>query len=165
VIAEALECLGGNGYVEESIMPRLYRDAPLNSIWEGSGNVTALDLLRSLARSPGGPDALRAELSLAAGADSRLDEATRRFWPFLAEIASNPSEAPYQARRLAGQLTVLMQAALLARLAPGPVSDAFCASRLADPMGLAGPGASFGMLPQGLDLAVVLDRTRPVFPV
>src|SRR4029450_7296482 len=104
----------------------LYRDAPLNSIWEGSGNVTALDLLRSLVRSPGGPDALRAELSLAAGADSRLDEATRRL---------------------------------------GPLRAAFCASRMADPMGLAGPGASFGMLPQGLDLAVVLDRTRPVFPV
>jgi putative acyl-CoA dehydrogenase len=165
VIAEALECLGGNGYVEESVMPRLYRDAPLNSIWEGSGNVTALDLLRSLARSPGGPDAVRAELSLAAGADSRLDEATRRFWPVLADIASNPSEAPYQARRLAGQLTVLMQAALLARLAPGPVSDAFCASRLADHRGLAGPGVSFGMLPHGLDLAGVLDRARPVFPV
>ncbi len=69
VVAEALECLGGNGYVEESVMPRLYRDAPLNSIWEGSGNVTALDLLRALARSPGGIEALRAELSLAAGAD------------------------------------------------------------------------------------------------
>jgi putative acyl-CoA dehydrogenase len=165
VIAEALECLGGNGYVEESVLPRLYRDAPLNSIWEGSGNVTALDLLRALARSPGGPEALRAELALAAGADSRLDEATERFWPFLAEIASNPSEAPYQARRLAGQLTVLMQAALLARLAPGPVSEAFCASRLAGPTGPAGPGVSFGMLPRGLDLTGVLDRTRPVFAV
>jgi putative acyl-CoA dehydrogenase len=165
VIAEALECLGGNGYVEESVLPRLYRDAPLNSIWEGSGNVTALDLLRALARSPGGPDALRAELSLAAGADSRLDEATKRFWPLLAEIASNPSEAPYQARRLAGLLTVLMQAALLARFAPGPVSDAFCASRLAGHASLVGPGVSFGMLPQGLDLAGVLDRTRPVFGV
>ncbi len=165
VIAEALECLGGNGYVEESILPRLYRDAPLNSIWEGSGNVTALDLLRALARSPGGLDALRTELSMAAGADSRLDEATGRFWPFLAEIASNPSEAPYQARRLAGLLTVLLQAALLARLAPGPVSDAFCATRLAGQAGPAGPGVSFGMLPRGLDLSGVLDRTRPAFPV
>jgi putative acyl-CoA dehydrogenase len=165
VIAEALECLGGNGYVEESVMPRLYRDAPLNSIWEGSGNVTALDLLRALARSPGGTEALRAELSLAAGADSRLDEATERFWPFLAEIASNPSEAPYQARRLAGLLTVLTQAGLLARLAPRPVSDAFCASRLAGQAAPAGPSVSFGMLPRGLDLAGVLDRTRPVFPV
>jgi putative acyl-CoA dehydrogenase len=165
VIAEALECLGGNGYVEESVLPRLYRDAPLNSIWEGSGNVTALDLLRALARSPGGPDALRAELSLAAGADSRLDEATKQLWPLLAEIASKPSEAPYQARRLAGLTTVLMQAALLARLAPGPVSDAFCASRLAGHARPMGPGASFGMLPQGLDLTALLDRTRPVFPV
>ncbi len=165
VIAEALECLGGNGYVEESVLPRLYRDAPLNSIWEGSGNVTALDLLRALARSPGGSDALRAELALATGADSRLDEATERLWPTLAEVASNPSEAPYQARRLAGLLTVLMQAALLARLAPGPVSDAFCASRLAGQAGPAGPGVSFGMLPRGLDLAGVLDRARPVFGV
>ena len=80
VVAEALECLGGNGYVEESVMPRLYRDAPLNSIWEGSGNVTALDLLRALARSPGSIEALRAELSLAAGADPRLDAATQRLW-------------------------------------------------------------------------------------
>ena len=165
VIAEALECLGGNGYVEESVLPRLYRDAPLNSIWEGSGNVTALDLLRALARSPGGSDALRAELALAAGADSRLDEATERLWPALAEIASNPSEAPYQARRLAGLLTVLMQAALLARLAPGPVSEAFCASRLAGQAGIAGPGVSFGMVPRGLDLSGVLQRTTPVFGV
>jgi putative acyl-CoA dehydrogenase len=165
VIAEALECLGGNGYVEESVLPRLYRDAPLNSIWEGSGNITALDLLRALSRSAGGPDALAAELSLAAGADSRLDEASKRFWPLLTEIASNPSEAPYQARRLAGLLTVLMQAALLARFAPGPVSDAFCASRLAGHASPVGPGVSFGMLPRGLDLAGVLARTRPVFGV
>src|SRR5262249_22663313 len=165
VIAEALECLGGNGYVGESVLPRLYRDAPLDSILEGSGHVTALDLLRGLARSPGGPDALGAELGLAAGADDRLDGATKQLWPFLAEIASKPSEAPYQARRLAGLLTVLMQAALLTRLAPGPVSDAFCASRLGGHARPMGPGGSFGILPQGLDLTAVLDRTRPVFPV
>jgi len=161
VIAEALECLGGNGFVEESVLPRLYRDAPLNSIWEGSGNVTALDVLRSLARSPAGPEALRAEFALVAGADRRLDQAVSRLWPELAEVASEPSEAHNQARRLAGLLTVLMQAALLTRLAPGPVSDAFCASRLVDRPGLGGPGVSFGSLPSGLDLAGVIETTRP----
>jgi putative acyl-CoA dehydrogenase len=161
VIAEALECLGGNGFVEESVMPRLYRDAPLNSIWEGSGNVTALDLLRALARSPGGVEALRAELAMAAGADSRLDQATRRLWRELAEIAADQAGAQYQARRLAGLLTVTMQAALLARHAPAAVSDAFCGSRLAQRAGLGGPGVSFGTLPAGLDLPAVLSRTRP----
>ena len=101
VIAEALECLGGNGYVEESVMPRLYRDAPLNSIWEGSGNVTALDLLRALARSPRGLEALRVELSQVTGADARLDEAVQRLWSELAEVSSDPTTGPYRARALA----------------------------------------------------------------
>ena len=96
VIAEALECLGGNGYVEESVMPRLYRDAPLNSIWEGSGNVTALDLLRALARSPRGLEALRVELSQVAGADARLDEAVQRLW------GSWPRSPPTRPRGLTG---------------------------------------------------------------
>ncbi len=162
VIAEALECLGGNGYVEESVMPRLYRDAPLNSIWEGSGNVTALDLLRALARSPGAVDAVRAELALAAGADARLDLAAERLWRELAGLTADPVGAQYQARRLAGLLTVTMQAALLVRYAPAAVSDAFCASRLGERDGLCGPGVSFGTLPRGLDLAAVVGRTRPV---
>jgi len=162
VTAEALECLGGNGYVEESVMPRLYRDAPLNSIWEGSGNVTALDVLRALARSPDSADALRAELSLAAGADRRLDQAARLIWRELAGIAADPEGAQAQARMLAGLLTVAVQAALLVRHAPQAVSDAFCASRLATSEGLGGPGVSFGTLPRGLDLGVVLGRTRPV---
>jgi putative acyl-CoA dehydrogenase len=163
VVAEALECLGGNGYVEESVMPRLYRDAPLNSIWEGSGNVTALDLLRALARSPGGIEALRAELGQVAGADPRLDAAVRRLWGTLAEISANPTIGPYRARALAGLLTLVMQAALLIRFAPAPVSDAFCASRLGERAGRGGPGVTFGTLPPGLDLAAIADRTRPVF--
>jgi putative acyl-CoA dehydrogenase len=162
VAAEALECLGGNGYVEESVMPRLYRDAPLNSIWEGSGNVTALDVLRALARSPDGADALRAELSLAAGADHGLDQAAERIWRELAGFAAEPDSAQYQARTLAGLLTVAMQAALLVRHAPQAVSDAFCASRLGHRDGLGGPGVSFGTLPSGLDLIGVLSRTTPV---
>jgi putative acyl-CoA dehydrogenase len=163
VVGEALECLGGNGFIEESVMPRLYRDAPLNSIWEGSGNVTALDLLRAIARSPGSLDALRTELSLSAGADRRLDRAIERLSTELGEIArGTQAAAQSQARRLAGFLTIVTQAALLSRHAPAVVSDAFCASRLDDFGGFGGPGVSFGMLPPGLDLARVLDRTRQV---
>jgi putative acyl-CoA dehydrogenase len=161
MIAEALECLGGNGFVEESVMPRLYRDAPLNSIWEGSGNVTALDLLRGIARSPASVDVLSAELARAAGEDGRLDLAAGRLRGELAMIAADPGGAEYQARRLAGLMTVTMQAALLVRHAPAAVSDAFCASRLADGDGLGGPGVSFGTLPRGLDLAALVSRTRP----
>ena len=162
VVGEALECLGGNGYVEESVLPRLYRDAPLNSIWEGSGNVTALDLLRALVRTPGGVDALRAEVGLAAGADPRLDQAADLLWRELAAAAADPAGGPARARRLAGLLTVTVQAALLARHAPAAVSDAFCASRLAGGP-LAGPGVPFGILPPGVDLGAILARSRPEF--
>jgi putative acyl-CoA dehydrogenase len=162
VIGEALECLGGNGYVEESVLPRLYRDAPLNSIWEGSGNVTALDLLRALTKTPGGIEAVRDEVSLAAGANPRLDQMADVLWRELANLAADPAAGPLLARRLAGLLTVTVQAALLVRHAPAAVSDAFCASRLmAGP--LAGPGVPFGSLPAGLDLAAILSRSQPVF--
>ncbi len=164
VVGEALECLGGNGYVEESVLPRLFRDAPLNSIWEGSGNVTALDLLRAIARSPGSLDALRAELSQASGADRRLDHATERLWRELSSLAgADPVAAAYQARRVAGLLTVVLQAALLARTGPAAVSDAFCASRLGEPAGPGGPGMPLGILPAGLDLTPLLSRTMPAF--
>jgi len=158
--AEALECLGGNGYVEESPMPRLYREAPLNSIWEGSGNVTALDVLRALARTPGCADALLAELDLAAGGDPRLDAALGRLRQLLAGLdAATSLEAQYGARRLAGLIAVVMQAALLVRYLPGPLADAFCGSRLGS--GAAGgPGAPFGTLPDGLDVAAIVDRAR-----
>jgi putative acyl-CoA dehydrogenase len=163
VVVEALECLGGNGYVEESVLPRLYRDAPLNSIWEGSGNVTALDLLRALARTPGGIEALAGELKLAAGLDRGLDRKVDDLLDDLTEITgAEPTQAQRDARRLAGRLTVLLQAALLARCAPTPVSDAFLASRLGGPGGLTGPAVSFGTLPRGLDLASLIDRITPV---
>jgi putative acyl-CoA dehydrogenase len=162
VIGEALECLGGNGFIEESVMPRLYRDAPLNSIWEGSGNVTALDLLRALGRSPDSIEVLRAELALAAGSDRRLDRAIGELERELAEVAAaDPAAAQSQARRLAGLITVVTQAALLARYAPAAVTDAFCASRLDSAGGFGGPGLSFGMLPGGLDLPPILERARP----
>jgi putative acyl-CoA dehydrogenase len=167
VTAEALECLGGNGYVEESGLPRLYRDAPLNSIWEGSGNVTALDVLRALARSPDSADALLAEIGLATGADSRLDRAAGLLHGELKAAAQAPADqAQFLARGLAGRITVILQAALLARHAPAAVSDAFCGSRL-DPAAAGrtgGPGAPFGTLPAGLDLPVVLARSAPAGP-
>jgi putative acyl-CoA dehydrogenase len=158
--AEALECLGGNGYVEESGMPRLYREAPLNSIWEGSGNVTALDLLRALRRQPAVADAVAAELARAAGADRRLDGAAGRLRQAVASVsAASDDDAQYAARRLAGMITVTLQAALLVRHAPAAVADAFCASRLDAPATL-GPGVPFGTLPAGAALGEILDRAR-----
>jgi putative acyl-CoA dehydrogenase len=158
--AEALECLGGNGYVEESGMPRLYREAPLNSIWEGSGNVTALDVLRALARTPGCADALLAELDLAAGGDPRLDAALGQLRQLLAGLdAATSVEAQYGARRLAGLIAVTMQAALLVRHLPGPVADAFCGSRLGSATA-GGPGAPFGTLPAGADTGRIVERAR-----
>ncbi len=172
--AEALECLGGNGYVEESGMPRIYRDAPLNSIWEGSGNVTALDVLRALARSPQAGQALLAEANRAAGADRRLDRAVAQLAVALDEAAGpgragradalGGAGAEYRARGLAGLIAQVLQAALLVRHAPAAVADAFCASRL-DPGAVAGPGGPglpFGMLPGGLDVAAILGRSRAV---
>jgi putative acyl-CoA dehydrogenase len=166
VTGEALECLGGNGYVEESGMPRLYREAPLNSVWEGSGNVTALDVLRALARSPGSADALLAEADLAAGGDQRLDLTFTRLRDELKEAAAVEgageegwAQAQYRARRLAGLIAVALQASLLVRHAPAAVADAFCASRLG-PGPAAGSAGAFGTLPDGLDLPPVLDRAR-----
>ena len=162
--AEALECHGGNGYVEESGLPGMYREVPLNSIWESSGNVTALDVLRALRRSPGSADALLAELDLAAGGDKRLDEATaelRRILAGLAEAGAAAADgaAEYQARRLAGLVASLVQGALLVRHAPTPVADAFCASRLGS-ASAGGPGYAFGTLPDGLELIPVVERAR-----
>ena len=157
---EALECLGGNGYVEESGLPRIYREAPLNSIWEGSGNVTALDVLRALARTEGAAEALLAELGAAAGADASLDAAVAGLKRHMAALAAATSlEAQHEARGLAGQIAVALAAALLVRHGPTPVADAYCASRLQS-AAPAGPGAPFGTLPAGLDLAAIIDRAR-----
>jgi putative acyl-CoA dehydrogenase len=158
VVAEALECLGGNGYVEESGMPRLYRESPLNSIWEGSGNVAALDVLRALARSPGSVDALLAEIDLAAGGDRGLDEAAAGLRRELKEVAgAGQPEAQRLARRLAGLLAVTLQAALLVRHTPQAVAGAFCGSRITAGQP-AGPGLPFGALRPGLDTGSVLER-------
>jgi putative acyl-CoA dehydrogenase len=150
VVGEALECLGGNGYVEESGMPRLYRDAPLNSIWEGSGNVQALDVLRALHREPESRDAFLAEVALAAGADRRLDEAILALKGHL----DNPDEG--QARRVVERMALVLQGSLLLRYAPTAVSDAFCASRLG-----ADHGHALGTLPPGHDIAAIVGRAAP----
>ncbi|CAN5357318.1 acyl-CoA dehydrogenase family protein [soil metagenome] len=151
VVAEALECLGGNGYVEDSGLPRLYREAPLNSIWEGSGNVIALDVLRVLAREPSAVQAVLAEVGLSAGADHRLDAAIKTLHTELAE----PS--PARARRIASSLALVLQGSLLVRFAPPYVADAFCASRLDGDWGHV-PGT----LPAGVDAGAIVDRAAPV---
>ncbi|MGD6742474.1 acyl-CoA dehydrogenase family protein [Streptomyces sp. BH106] len=148
-VAEALECLGGNGYDEASGMPRLYREAPLNGIWEGSGNVNALDMLRALTREPESLEAFRAEVEAASGADVRLDTAWRELQ---AELAS-PEDAQLRARRVIERAALVLQASLLVRHAPPAVADTFCATRLAGDHGLA-----FGTLPPASDFGGILGR-------
>ncbi|MDX3630683.1 acyl-CoA dehydrogenase family protein [Streptomyces europaeiscabiei] len=148
--AEALECLGGNGYVEDSGMPRHYREAPLLSIWEGSGNVNALDVLRALTRNPGTAEALFAELALARGANARLDAATTRLKDAVREADQTG------ARRLVERMALTLQAALLVRHAPAAVADAFCATRLDGDWGYA-----YGTLPGSADLDGILRRALP----
>jgi putative acyl-CoA dehydrogenase len=150
VTGEALECLGGNGYVEESGLPRLYREAPLNSIWEGSGNVNALDVLRALRREPAAVDAFVAEAERGRGADPRLDAALDRL---PAELAGADEAG---ARRLVERMALTLQGSLLARHSPTYVADAFCASRLDGDWGRA-PGT----LPGGADTAAVVSRATP----
>jgi putative acyl-CoA dehydrogenase len=146
---EAMEVLGGNGYVEESMLPRLYREMPVNSIWEGSGNVMCLDVLRALQRNPDALAAYRAEVGLARGADRRLD---RYLLDLEAEFADSV-ESEGRARRLTERLVLALQGALLVRHAPAAVADAFCASRLARD-----GGGAFGTLPRGLDLEAITGR-------
>jgi putative acyl-CoA dehydrogenase len=167
VTGEALECLGGNGYVEDSGLPRLYRDVPLNSIWEGSGNVTALDVLRALARSPRAADAVLAEADRAAGADRRLDDAIAALRDALVAGAAAGPAAGHLARGVARQVALVLQGALLTRHAPPAVAGAFCATRL-DAAG-GGPGRPFGDLPGALaadhaTLAGVLARSTVLSP-
>jgi putative acyl-CoA dehydrogenase len=152
-VAEALEVLGGNGYVEESGMPRLYRQAPLNSIWEGSGNVIALDVLRALGAGSSALAAVTAELDLARGADARYDAALKR----LAAELGDPDQLPLRARRVAGQLALCLQASLLLQHAPAAVSDAFCATRLGGDW-----GAVLGTLPPGTPVARLVERAAVV---
>ncbi|MFD3993068.1 acyl-CoA dehydrogenase family protein [Streptomyces sp. NPDC058583] len=153
--AEALECLGGNGYVEDSGLPRLYRESPLPSIWEGSGNVAALDVLRAMARQPQAVEAFFAEVDLGAGADRRLDAAVAGLRKDLAGLG-DPDAAAYGARRLVERLALVLQGSLLVRHGNPAVADAFCASRLDGDRGLA-----FGTLPAGVDTAAIIARSGP----
>ncbi len=150
--AEALECLGGNGYVEESIMPRLYREAPLNSIWEGSGNINALDVLRIVQKQPDTVDALRMELTPALE-DRRVAEAVRA----LESDLKDRDGMEWRARSLVERMAILWQAALLLQHAPNDVSDGFIASRLC-----AHPAHTFGGLPMKTALKSIVQRAAPI---
>jgi putative acyl-CoA dehydrogenase len=142
-----MECLGGAGYVEESPMPRLFRESPLNAIWEGSGNVIALDILRTLRREPAALTAYREAVDEARGGDRRLDAAADQLWDQLA----TPEET--RARWLAERMALVLQGALMVRHAPAPVADAFCASRLGGER-----SGVFGALPPATDLDAILAR-------
>jgi len=161
--AEALECLGGNGFVEDSGMPLLYRDSPLNSIWEGSGNVAALDVLRAIIREPEGLPAFLAECELAAGAEPRLDAHLRDLRGRLEQAfagGGSPEERLYEsqfgARRLVEDLALALQGSLLVRHAPAAIADGFCAGRLGGDR-----GRVYGTLPAGVDAAAIIDRAVP----
>ncbi|MEP9364732.1 acyl-CoA dehydrogenase family protein [Nocardioides sp. CN2-186] len=156
LVAEALECLGGNGYVEESGMPLLYREAPLNSVWEGSGNVNALDVLRALGREPEVLDAWITEVGRARGGDARLDRAIEDTLALLGSLMGEPDGMERHARRLAMRMALCLQGALLVQFAPPAVSDIFCGSRL----GSSYDGV-FGTLAGG-NLRAVVERATPV---
>ena len=149
---ESLECFGGNGYVEESGMPRLFRESPLSSIWEGSGNVQALDVLRAMVKSPAATQAFADEVGAAAGAEPRLD----RFGGALAEDLRNADDMELRARGLVERMALALQASLLVRYGDPAVADAFCASRLEGDWGHA-----FGTLPAGVDHGAIVERHRP----
>jgi putative acyl-CoA dehydrogenase len=151
-VVEALECLGGNGYVELSGMPRMHREAPLNSIWEGSGNVNCLDVLRAMARTPEAVQAFFDEVESASGAEPRLDA-------YLGELKAeltDPEGIESRARRIVERMAVALQASLLVRHGDPAVADAFCATRLAGDRGRA-----LGTLPAGVDFRRIIERHSP----
>src|SRR4051794_18747834 len=150
---ECLECLGGNGYVEESGLPRLYREAPLASIWEGSGNVQCLDVLRAMVKSPTSVDAFFAEVLQSAGAEPKLDAFVSSLRE---EIPGEIETIEFRARRIVEKMAVALQASLLVRYGNPAVSDAFCATRLSGDWGQA-----FGTLPAGTDFSSIIERHRP----
>ena len=151
--AEALECLGGNGYVEESIMPRLYREAPLNSIWEGSGNVNCLDVLRAMRKEPRAVEAFFAEVTPYGQSNQHLQRAIDRLHAELQDL----SNLEYRARYLVEQMALVLQGALLLRAGSMAVAEAFCNSRLGGDWGRA-----FGTLPTNVDVSAIIEHARPM---
>jgi putative acyl-CoA dehydrogenase len=149
---EAMECIGGSGVMEDSMMPRLYREAPVNAIWEGSGNVQCLDVLRALSKTPAVVEAFFAEASLAKGAQATLD----RYIADLATDLKDLDDFEYRARDVVDRMALALQASLLVRHAPTFVSDAFCHSRL----GQIGHH-NYGTLPRGVDAAAIIARATP----
>ena len=149
---EAMECIGGSGVMEDSMFPRLYREAPVNAIWEGSGNIQCLDVLRAMAKTPEVVDAFFAELRLALGQNTLLDQHVRD----LGKEFADTTDLQYRARHVVERMALALQASLLVRGAPAFVADAFCASRLA-------PEGSFnyGALPRGVDVAAIIERATP----
>ena len=152
LVVEALECHGGPGYIEESIMPRLYREAPLNSIWEGSGNVMGLDVMRAIGREPETISALMAEVEKARGNNPNLDRAIDD----LRDELANPDGIEARMRMITEMIALTLQGALLTCHGESAVADAFCASRLAPRY-----RGAFGTLPKGLDLDAIISRALP----
>jgi putative acyl-CoA dehydrogenase len=147
-----MECIGGSGVMEDSMMPRLFRESPVNAIWEGSGNVQCLDVLRAMHKSPAAVEAFFAELGRARGADALLDAHVAA----LAHDLREPAEMEFRARDLVDRMAIAIQAALLVQHAPKVVADAFCRSRL----GSAGHH-NFGALPRGTDCGAIIARAWP----
>jgi len=153
VAAEAMEVLGGSGYIEECVLPRIYRELPVNSIWEGAGNIMCLDVLRALERMAGAAELLLQELADAAGADKRLQAIVARL---KSQLTGQAQVDESQARAITRDLILAFQAALLLAYSPAVVADAFCASRLGDE-----PGGTFGLLPPGTDFHAIVNRAAP----
>ncbi len=151
---EAMECIGGSGVMEDSPFPRLYREAPVNAIWEGSGNVQCLDVLRAMQKTPAVVGAYFAELAKARGANAALDRWVAALQAELQDLA----DLEYRARGVVDRMALAIQAALLVQHAPAAVADAFCASRLATQGGSHG---QFGTLPRGVDCGAIIARATP----
>ncbi len=150
---EAMECIGGSGLMENTLMPRLYREAPVNAIWEGSGNVQCLDMLRTLQKNPDSLEILLDLITDAKGQNNALDNYLKK----LRQAFADPSNQEYRARSLLEKLALALQASLLIQAGNSTVSDAFCAARLGD-----GSGHVYGMLPKGINCKALIDRARPI---
>ncbi len=150
---EAMECIGGSGVMEECILPRLFRESPINAIWEGSGNVQCLDMLRAIRKTPGSVDAFVAEIERARGLDARLD----RFMDATIAALADAEGLEYRARRVVERMALALGGAILVGDGDAAVAEAFCASRLAE----GAAGWLYGNLPTGLDCRSILDRGMP----